>query len=75
MDKKYKITAELEYVAGYLRHGHLEVYLTEEENTHFNSLSKKEKQEFIENHGTIVIDDFRVEHRGKITNITEMEVL
>ena len=72
MNKKVKFNIPLEYVAGYLRHGHKEgiLELTEEE---FKKL-QEDPLDFIYNQDILcdldlVIDDYRVEDYGNILEV------
>lgn len=55
------ITLELDYVMGYLRHGHLEMGLDNEELEKFKSLSDGEQIYWIIGNGELIVDDYSVE--------------
>lgn len=60
----HTIFGDLEYVQGYLRMGHLEMELNDEDFEKFKSLSLKEQKEWL---WDVKVDDFRVD--GSITEI------
>lgn len=62
----HTIFGDLEYVQGYLRMGHLEMELNDEDFEKFKSLSLKEQKEWL---WDVKVDDFRVEYCGSITEI------
>ena len=64
----HTICGDLDYVYGYLRYGHLELELDDEDFEKFKSLSLKEQKEWLRDEGTIEVDDYRVEDCG-ITEI------
>ena len=65
----HTIFGDLDYVQGYLRMGHLEMELNDEDFEKFKSLSLKEQKEWLWDKGTVEVDDFRVEDFGSITEI------
>jgi hypothetical protein len=65
----HTIFGDLDYVQGYLRMGHLEMELNDEDFEKFKSLSLKEQKEWLWNKGDVKVDDFRVEYCGSITEI------
>lgn len=65
----HTIFGDLEYVQGYLRMGHLEMELNDEDFEKFKSLSLKEQKEWLWDKGDVKVDDFRVEYCGSITEI------
>ena len=69
--KKLQITADLEYVSGNLRHGHLEMELSGDDIDKWNSSSREEKEEWISDAGDLIVDDFNVNDRGSIEDISE----
>lgn len=62
----HTIYGDLDYVQGYLRMGHLEMELSDEDFEKFKSLSLKEQKEWL---WDVEVDDFRVEDIGSITEI------
>ena len=65
----HTIYGDLEYVRGYLRMGHLEMELNDEDFEKFKSLSLKEQKEWLWDEEDVKVDDFRVEYCGSITEI------
>lgn len=65
----HTIFGDLDYVQGYLRMGHLEMELNDEDFEKFKSLSLKEQKEWLWDKGDVKVDDFRVECCGSITEI------
>ena len=65
----HTIFGDLDYVQGYLRMGHLEMELNDEDFEKFKSLSLKEQKERLWDEGDVKVDDFRVEYCGSITEI------
>ena len=63
----HTIYGDLDYVQGYLRMGHLEMELSDEDFEKFKSLSLKEQKEWLWD--DVEVDDFRVEDIGSITEI------
>lgn len=63
----HTICGDLDY--GYLRYGHLELELNDEDFEKFKSLSLKEQKEWLWNEGSVKVDDYRVEDCGSITEI------
>lgn len=65
----HTIYGDLDYVQGYLRMGHLEMELNDEDFEKFKSLSLKEQKEWLRNKGRVNIDDFSVDDIGSITEL------
>lgn len=63
------IYGNLEYIQGYLRMGHLEMGLNDEDFKKFKSLSLKEQEEWLKDEGYTVLDDYAVDDMGDITEI------
>lgn len=63
------IYGNLEYIQGYLRMGHLEMGLNDEDFKKFKSLSLKEQKEWLKDEGYTVLDDYAVDDMGDITEI------
>lgn len=55
---KIKLTRELDYVAGHLRNGHLELFVDENE---WNNMSDEDKRDFFGGNAEVVVDDYEVE--------------
>ena len=63
------ITANIDYIIGYIRYGHYEVEIPDEEVEDFKKLSQEEKNEYIKNNGDLLIDDYCINDCGDITDI------
>lgn len=71
-EKRYYITADLDYIQGHLRYGHLEgtVKLTDEELAQL----KKDKNFAKELCLDIKVDDYEVDDVGDVDSLTVFEV-
>jgi hypothetical protein len=67
MKKILKIEADLDCIVGYLRWGHLELEVDE---TEWNALSEEEKIDYINECGTVVVDDYSIEDRDRAVRYT-----
>ena len=65
----HTIYGDLDYVNGYLRYGHLEMELNDEDFEKFKSLSLKEQEEWLWDEGQVEVYDYRIEGFGSITEI------
>ena len=65
----HTIYGALGYVQGYLREGHLEMELNDEDFKKFKSLSLKEQEEWLKDEGYTVLDDYIIDDMGDITEI------
>ena len=65
----HTIYGDLDYVQGYLRMGHLEMELNDEDFKKFKSLSLKEQKEWLRDEGHVEVEDFSVDDIGSITEI------
>lgn len=63
------VTAEVEYVQGYLRYGHYEAELTDEDFEKFKNMSCNEQKKYIRKAGHFVIDDYCIDDIGPITDV------
>ena len=63
------IFGEVNYVCGYLRSGHYELNLSEEQLKEFSDLTENEQKGWIIDRGEFVVDDIEIEDVGCITNI------
>lgn len=54
------ITLNCDYVQGYLRGGHFELELDEEDYNKFKSSSEEEQIDYITDCGELIIDSYRV---------------
>lgn len=66
-----KIIADVDYVAGYLRYGHWELELNDKDYNEYKNLSKEDKISWIEDDGKFILDDYRIDDIGIITEIRE----
>lgn len=66
-----KIIADVGYVMGHLRYGHYELKLNDEDYNEYKNLSEKDKMSWIEDNGNFIIDDYRIDDIGSITEIKE----
>ena len=64
-----KIIAEIDYINGHLRYAHYELNLTDEELEKFKNSSEEEQQQWIEDGGDLIIDDYYLNDIGEITKI------
>ena len=59
-----------DYVDGYIRSAHFELEISDEkEIEEFNNLSTPEKIERLREDGKLIIDDYRINDYGEITEI------
>lgn len=63
------VCANLEYLIGYLRCGHIELQMDEEEYKKYETYTDKEKEEYVFENGDLIIDDYEVNDYGPISNI------
>lgn len=56
-----KIIIHCNYIQGFIRNGHLELELSDEEFKKFEVLSKEDKIDWIKEDGELYIDSYRVE--------------
>ena len=63
------VCANLEYLTGYLRCGHIELQMDEEEYKEYETYTDKEKEEYVFENGDLIIDDYEVNDYGPISNI------
>lgn len=68
-----KVTGYVDYVSGFLRTGHFELDLNEEELKEFKQLNEEEQKEYLRYNGDFIVDSYRVEDIGDIytLNISE----
>jgi hypothetical protein len=64
-----RITANLDYMVGHLRYGHLELELTDEQYEEFKKLSKEEQEEWLRDDGARIADDYEIDDIGSIYHI------
>ena len=63
------IIGNYDYITGYLRYGHVEAQISDEEYEQFKELSEAEKKKWLRENGEIVVDDFSVDDHGEICDI------
>lgn len=63
------ITADCDWIQGYLRYGHWELTLEDDEYEKFKSLSEKEQIEWIEDAGNLEVDSYEINDCANATNI------
>ena len=63
------ITAEVDYVNGYLRYGHWELSLEGKELEEFLNSSKEDQESCLTENGSFVLDDYRVSDYGDLQEI------
>ena len=61
------VCADLKYLTGHLRYGHIELPMDEKEYKEYESYTDKEK--YIIEHGDLIIDDYEVNDYGPISTI------
>lgn len=66
------IIGSIDYVVGYLKSGHFELNLDEEDLEKFNNLTEEEKRKFLKENGDLLIDDCIINDFGDITDIYEI---
>ena len=65
------IIADVDYVTGHLRYGHWELKLTDEDYKKYKNLSEEDKISWIEEDGEFIVDNYRIDDIGTITEIRE----
>ena len=63
------ITAEVDYVNGYLRYGHWELSFEGKKLEEFLSSSKKDQESWLTENGSFVLDDYEVNDYGDLQEI------
>lgn len=63
---KVRISAGIEYVAGHLRYGHYEAFVDKKD---IEGKSPEELKEYIQDVGTIVIDDYEIDDMGDVEEV------
>lgn len=61
--KKFLVTADLDYVSGYLRYGHLEGIVEAESE---EALKEMMKKKYFARHLDVIVDDYSVDDYGDI---------
>lgn len=68
------VTAKVEVLCGHLRYGHYECYIDSiGEQEKFKAMSEKDKKEYIEEHGDLLVDDYEVDDVDGICDILIQE--
>ncbi len=65
----HTIYGDLDYVQGYLRMGHLEMELNDEDFEKFKSFELRDQKAWLRGEGRVEIDDYSVNDIGDITEI------
>ncbi len=65
----HTICGDLDYVQGYLRMGHLEMELNDEDFEKFKSFELRDQKAWLREGGRVEIDDYAVNRIGDITEI------
>ena len=63
------ITADCDYICGYLRYGHWELNLTDAEYDDFCNMDESEQERYLMDNGDLIVDDYEVDDLGEPTNI------
>jgi hypothetical protein len=63
------ITAEVDYVNGYLRYGHWELFLEGKELEEFKNSSKEDQESWLTESGSFELDDYEVNDYGDLQEI------
>lgn len=67
------IYAEVDYISGHLRYGHYELELDGKELEDFKASSLEEQKEFIKEEGHFILDDYRINDIGDLSDIEIVE--
>lgn len=67
------VIGNVDYIDGYLRYGHFELDLDNEDLEEFKKLINEEKIEYLKENGILIIDDYRINDYGEITDIEYYE--
>ena len=63
------ITAQVDYVNGYLKYGHWELSLEDKELEEFKNSSKEDQESWLMNNGSFVVDDYKINDYGDLHEI------
>lgn len=66
-----KIIADVDYVMGHLIYGHYELKLNDEDYKEYKNLSEEDKISWIEDESEFIVDNYRIDDIGSITEIRE----
>lgn len=64
------ISAPVDYVDGHLRYGHMEAKVTEEVAAEVSAMTEQEQKEWLQDNGTLVVDDYRVNDYGDLGSVS-----
>jgi len=67
------VIGNVDYIDGYLRYGHFELDLDNEDLEDFKKLINEEKIEYLKENGKLIIDDYRINDYGEIIDIEYYE--
>ena len=67
------VIGNVDYIDGYLRYGHFELDLDNEDLEEFKKLINEEKIEYLKENSILIIDDYRINDYGEITDIEYYE--
>ena len=67
------VTAQVDYVQGYLRDGHWELFLEGKDLEEFKNSTKEEQKSWLLNNGSFVLDDYEVNDYGDLQKIEIQE--
>jgi hypothetical protein len=65
-----RIIADVDYMTGHLRYGHLELELTDEQYEEFKGLSREEQEDWLRVDGEKIVDDYEIDDIGSIGHIS-----
>ena len=63
------ITAQVDYVSGYLRYGHWGLSLEGKELEEFRNSSKEDQESWLMDNGSFVVDDYEINDYGDLQEI------
>lgn len=66
----HTIFGDLDYVQGYLRMGHLEMELNDEDFEKFKSMPEEEQKAYLNDNGNLIVDSYEVDDWGDIIDIS-----
>lgn len=67
------VTAQVDYVQGYLRYGHWELFLEDEELVEFKNSTKEEQELWLKDNGSFILDDYEINDYGDLQKIEIQE--
>ena len=72
--KKYEITADVDYISGHIRYGHLALTLDESELKLFKALSDEDQLDYLDSQGDLIIDEYEVDDFGQLEKMEITEI-